>query len=529
VRLIAVAIVAALMAACGGGDAGPGTTGPMLLSITVTPAQPRVAKGLTQQFTATGTYSDTSTANLTMHVQWSSNTPAVLSLNANSGLASAMGEGSAIVTAKSGSVSGSTTLTVTPGAVESISITPNPAFSGIGLTRQLTATGTYSDGTTANVTNLALWTSSTPSVASAEPTTGLTTGISLGSTTISATMGSVSATTSLTITANSWSPTGNMQSARADHTATLLSNGKVLVVGGCGGAGPSDTAELYDPVSGTWSGTGGFPSSIGNGDHTATLLPNGQVLVTGDPYPMVLLSAELYDPASGTWSATGELPEPRHSHTATLLPDGKVLVVGGLVVSARPPTSELYDPATGNWSPTGNPSTSRAQHTATLLPNGKVLVTGGDVVLAGGAFATQASAELYDPATGTWTSAGNLVTPGLRYQHTATLLPNGMVLVAGGTTSVSTPLASAELYDPASNTWSATATLSTPRTTHTATLLPNGMVLVAGGISTQATITHTAELYDPAAKKWSPTGSLATERYEHTATVLPDGVGLVCG
>jgi N-acetylneuraminic acid mutarotase len=125
---------------------------------------------------------------------------------------------------------------------------------------------------------------------------------------------------------------------------------------------------------------------------------------------------------------------------------------------------------------TGSLGTLRAQHTATLLPNGKVLVAGG----IDSSFNPLASAELYDPATGTWTATGSLVTA--RYSHTATLLPNGKVLVSGGFNS-SVPLASAELYDPASGTWTATGSLSTARRIHTATLLPNGKVLVSGGFN----------------------------------------------
>ena len=173
----------------------------------------------------------------------------------------------------------------------------------------------------------------------------------------------------------------------------------------------------------------------------------------------------------------------------------------------------LIDPS---WVTTGSMGTPRYGHTATLLPNGKVLVAGGSPGLS--------SAELYDPATGSWTATGSLSTA--RYFHTATLLPTGKVLVAGGL-GPSGYLSSAELYDPASGTWTATGSLSTARLLHTATLLPTGKVLVAGGVN--GFVLSSAELYDPATGSWSSTGSMGTPRYDHTATLLPNGKVLVVG
>ena len=156
-----------------------------------------------------------------------------------------------------------------------------------------------------------------------------------------------------------------------------------------------------------------------------------------------------------------------------------------------------------------------------MLPNGKVLVAGGVNFNN-----PLASAELYDPASGTWAATGSLATA--RAAHTATLLPNGKVLVAGGANNTST-LASAELYDPTSGTWSATGSLATAPANTTATLLPNGKVLVAGGEDSGLHALASAELYDPASGTWTATGSLATARFLPTATSLPNGQVLVAG
>ncbi len=176
--------------------------------------------------------------------------------------------------------------------------------------------------------------------------------------------------------------------------------------------------------------------------HTATLLPNGKVLVvggrTGFPSGVILASAELYNPESGTWTTTGSMGGTRWIHTATLLPSGKVLVAGGQGGSGYLASAELYDPTSGTWSSTGSLDVAHSSPAATLLPDGKVLLAGG--LSNGGALA---STELYDPETGTWTTTGSM--GGTRWIHTATLLPSGKVLVAGGQGG-SGYLASAELY-----------------------------------------------------------------------------------
>jgi N-acetylneuraminic acid mutarotase len=323
-----------------------------------------------------------------------------------------------------------------------------------------------------------------------------------------------------------FSNTGSLAVGHDNHTATLLPNGKVLVAGGINGPGDqtaSASTELYDPASGTWTATGSLATA--RYVHTATLLSNGKVLVAGGfNNSSYLASAELYDPASGTWTATGSLTTGRYFPTATLLPNGKVLVVGGFNDSGPALASaELYDPASGTWTATGSLATARFFQTATLLPNGKVLVAGGND---GNGGAALASAELYDPASGTWTKTDSLATA--RALQTATLLPDGRLLVAGGRSS-GVRFTSAELYDSASGTWTATGSLGTARVRHTATLLPNGQVLVTGGVNSGGVASASAELYDPASASWRATGNLVTARIDHTATLLSNGGVLVAG
>jgi hypothetical protein len=324
--------------------------------------------------------------------------------------------------------------------------------------------------------------------------------------------------------------TGSMTTARAGHTATLLNNGMVLIAGGCCGGqfGYLASAELYDPATGTFTATGSMTTA--RAGHTATLLNNGMVLIAGGCCGQFgpLASAELYDPATGTFTPTGSMTTARYEDTATLLNNGMVLVAGGDANTGyRLASAELYDPATGTFTPTGNMTTARGAHAATLLNNGMVLIAGGVNGFNGGV--VLASAELYDPATGTFTATGSMTTG--HYYHTATLLNNGMVLIAGGY-NYTTFSASAELYDPATGTFTATGSMTTARPTDTATLLNKGMVLVAGGqipIDDGGCCLASAELYSPATGIFTTTGSMNTGRAGHTATPLNNGMVLIAG
>ena len=270
------------------------------------------------------------------------------------------------------------------------------------------------------------------------------------------------------------------------HTATLLPNGTVLLAGGFlnsvwdyGGSFSDNGAGLYDSNTGQFSNTGSMTAN--RGDDTATLLASGKVLIAGgssmDQTGPGLASAELYDPASGAFSPTGNMTDARFMHTAALLHNGKVLIAGGAVSNTAAPlaTAELYDPSTGVFTNTGPMTIGREQHTATLLADGRVLIAGGEIAAGSGNLQATASAEIYDPTTGTFSATGSMATA--RSFHTATLLPAGTVLVAGGGSDDST----AEVFDPTTGTFSITGGMEVGRSGHTATLLSNGSVLVAGG------------------------------------------------
>jgi len=293
-------------------------------------------------------------------------------------------------------------------------------------------------------------------------------------------------------------------------------------------------ADPVPPMAGAraFAATGSLLAA--RNSHAALLLPGGKVMVSGGlgAGSLAIASAELYDPATALWTAAAPMQTARSSPTATLLPSGKVLVSGGQTSLALPTSiasAELYNPGTNTWATAGSLATGRSVHTATLLPSGKVLVAGG---LNNAASASNiATAELYDPATNAWTSAGAMSAP--RYSHTATLLPNGKVLVVGGLNSATyATLASAELYDPSTNSWTTVNPMAGARYLHTAALLANGKLLVMGGSglegATFATF-KTAELYDPAANAWSAAAPMAVARVSHTATLLPGDKVLVTG
>jgi Galactose oxidase, central domain/Kelch motif len=347
----------------------------------------------------------------------------------------------------------------------------------------------------------------------------------------------LSATAPLTIVSVGFVAISAM-AARPGHTATLLLDGRVLVAGGTIDATPP-SAELFIPASSSFAPTRGG-MVYARSRHCASLLPDGRVLIVGggDANANLFKTAEVFDPVTQSFSTTGYLNQTRTDATATLLPNGKVLIAGGqdsggtLLSSA-----ELYDPSAGTFTLIGDMNLPRAQHTATLLSNSKVLLLGS--------IRDTNSAELFDPATGVFSATGSLIQA--RSHHTATLLSNGNVLVLGGTQTMPpggggaaaapVSLDSAEIYDPAKGGFQSAGKLLIARDSHSATLLANGTVLVAGGYThdfdgdaqPEWYSMFTAELFDPATSVSIAAASLETDRAEHKATRLNNGQVLITG
>jgi hypothetical protein len=348
-----------------------------------------------------------------------------------------------------------------------------------------------------------------------------------------------------------WSTVSSMAIPRAYQTATLLPNGKVLVVGGRGLLSmPSawgqpgsaiGSAELYDPQTRRWSSAGSL--SVPRFAHTATLLSNGKVLVVGGNSAVpnasfpdgagALSSAELYDPQTNTWSLAASMPTARSFHTATLLADGRVLVAGGALVAAESSTgypgivlasAELYDPASNTWTAATPMPSAAMNQSATLLSDHRVLVIGGVdrfLDIPPGAAPTMGvrAAELYEPATNSWSLAPSMGHE--RISPSITRLPNDQVLVVGDNGINEN---TAEIFDPAAEQWSPAPKPAVGRAGHVAVLLHSGAVLVAGGLGETS-----AELFDWRRNDWTSAGTLSLIRSGATATVLGTGEVLVAG
>lgn len=335
---------------------------------------------------------------------------------------------------------------------------------------------------------------------------------------------------------------GSGAHAGADSAAEVMSDGRVLVTGGntsriSTASKATATADIFDPTTNEWSTAASMATA--RASHKATALGDGQVLVTGGnrAFVGVFATAERYNPQTNAWSAAGTMSSQRYKHSSTLI-NGRVLVAGGsssitpCTCTTFERTADIYDSATNTWAPTGALVTARYGHTATRLGNDMILVAGGfggiqDTLHAGGA--ALASAELYDPALGVWSTVAPMTVA--RTEHTATLLDSGLVLVSGGTDGTTT-YASAEVYDPVSNAWTAVAPMTFARQSHTGLRLPSGLVLVVGGFnSTSSPVfgVQNGETYDAVGNQWLAAGPMAVPRQHFAVAPLANGRVVIVG
>ena len=341
-----------------------------------------------------------------------------------------------------------------------------------------------------------------------------------------------------------------MEQARKFHTAELLQDGRVLVVGGQDPKlMPLASAEIYDPGTAKWSLTGSM--SVPRREHATVLLLDGRVMAMGglDENRKVLSSAEVYDPQTGEWSPVANMTVARRGHEALLLADGKVLVFGGRQIAVRLLESdslqivETFDPASGEWSNAADMVVGHIGLEAVVLEDGRVLVTGG-MTTAGAetASAVQSDSgddagttgrsprtsgpEMYDPAAGKWSQSGFARAT---MSHTLTLLEDGLVVQLGGFGGIAAAgVPGMEMFDPRSDKWETGPPMTEGRMFHTATLLTDGKLLVIGGTGVEGHL-RSAEVFNPASRTWSSAGRTSVARSGHTATLLQDGTVLIAG
>lgn len=360
--------------------------------------------------------------------------------------------------------------------------------------------------------------------------------------------------------AGGWHTAGHLQEARNATNVVVVGTGDVLVVGSdyqtswlsaCGAAtNGSDSVEIGDPSAQTWEKTDSL--SAPREAPVVVALRDGQTLMTGGQRgenfePAAFSSTYVFDPSTRRWSRSGLLNTARSGAAGVALPDGRVLVAGGVFLDAATTprildSAELWDPGSGRRSRTGRLAEPRLDASAVALTDGRVLIVGG-IARREDAPLEQASAEVYDPLSGQWSSAGTL--EAARPGFVLVALADGGALAAGGLGNRGLgerlPVPTVERFDPVSNTWSAAADLPVAVAGAAAVRLADGLVLIAGGSARppvqidpdagtyKSGLIADAAIFDPETGTWLVIAPMPTPRAGASAVLLPDGSAVFAG
>ncbi|MGE0313374.1 MAG: Ig-like domain-containing protein [Lautropia sp.] len=546
-----------------------------LQSIALSPASLSLVVGTYEYFTATGTYTDGSTQELTWDAIWQSSAPGVVSIgNADGWSGEAYGEqpGIASITAQVGTVvSTAVDVTVTPARLLSITLSPENPRLVVGGIAHVAAVGSFDNGTTQDVTTMSTWSSSDVAIAAvsnAEGSRGRATALALGSAQITATLDGVSQTTSLAVQNEAWTQTSTIPDAlidRFDRTSVLMQVGTKVYAFQSGWGSYEGTlpqfngtpAVVYDLATGQWSGVSapppdvlsdlpeGLPPTEGLGYYPRAIAPlgNGKLLLAGGGASLfnnewqVFISqsfdsAWIFDASTGQFSPTTPMHAGRIGARAVALSNGKVLVFGGYAgrdaetgtVQTPADHDEVYDPVTGTWTqvdPLFGPLTNDPAPHVVALPNGRALV---------GSYGNTPQFQIFDSATGHWTVVANPQSP--RPNAALAALDDGRVVSIGGAATTYLIAIPSEVFDPQTQTWSQLPGVDTNRTFSSAVRLPDGRLLMASGNASERSnlLSASSAIYDPVAGTLSQdTLQLNTARYGHAITTLADGRVFVLG
>lgn len=495
---------------------------PALSSLSVSPSTVTLTPGATQPLTVVGTYTDGSTGTVTGLV-FTSSAPAIASVS-TAGVITGVSTGATTVTASSGAVNASANVTVaylTTGELPAVVTAVAPSSGPSGGSRSLTVTGTRFSGSTAlnlqRSSGAGAWAAT--GALPRDNVLGRARRLDDGRVLVAGGMNTANGSVMLSSTSfydpavGTWSDGPSMNSRRHSFALVKLDDGRLLAATGqVTTSSVTATAEVYDPATNLWTPTGSL--SAGRADAGFVKLADGRVLVAGglSPGSVFHSNTDIWDPATGSWTARAPLNTARNHPQLVLLGDGRVLAIGGATLGSTLTSVEVYSSSANAWTTVAPMATARYTHRAALLPGNRVLVVGGSDT------SPHSSAEIYDVATDSWTAA-----PAMSAARLAPALVSlgGRVLVLGGMTSTTGPTATstAQWFDPALGTWSSAGGLGTARFHLEAAVLGDGTVLVVGGEGDNSTALSSCERLTVAVTTLSATGVSAPSSFTLTGTM----------